>query len=141
MALYHPPLLVPRLALATEGAAIVTLVTQATWWVDTRPLVLLMALVCAAALAEEAREQSLPADYMDRVREQIYEDASDDWRSEKQQTESGWRTTLVIEEKRSRFGYDPEFDERLRRVEMGNYDSRQRVGEPEPSTVFRMDLD
>ena len=118
-----------------------TLVTQAGWWVDTRPLVLLMALVCAAALAEEAREQSLPPDYMDRVREQIYEDASDDWRSGKQQAESAWRTTLIIEEKRSRFGYDPEFDERLRRVDMGNYDSRQRVGEPEPSTVFRMDLD
>ena len=100
-----------------------------------------MALVCAAVLAEEAREQSLSVDYMDRIRTQIYDDASDDWRSGKQQAESGWRETLVIEEKRPRFGYDPEFDERLRRVDMGNYDSRQRVGEPEPSTVFRMNLD
>ena len=118
-----------------------TLVTQAGWWVDTRPLFLLMALVCAAALAEEAREQSLPADYMDRIREQIYEDASDDWRSEKQQTESGWRETLIIEEKRPRFGYDPEFDERLHRADMGDYDSQHRSGEPQPSTVFRIDLD
>ncbi|MCZ6888421.1 MAG: hypothetical protein O7H39_07990 [Gammaproteobacteria bacterium] len=115
--------------------------TQAGWWVDTRPLFLLMALVCAAVLAEEAREQSLPADYMDRIREQIYEDASDDWRSEKQQTESGWRTTLIIEEKRSRFGYDPEFDERLHRAGLGDYDRQRRLGEPEPNTVFRIGLD
>ena len=139
MAVYHPPILVPRLALATEGAAIVTLVMQVSWRVDKRPVILLMALLCAAALAEEAREQSLPADYMERIREQIYEDTSD-WQSEEQQTESGWRRTLIIEEKRPRFGYDPELDERLHRGALGDYDSQRRLGEPEPNTIFRIDL-
>jgi hypothetical protein len=115
-------------------------VVQASWRVDARPLILLMALLCAAALAEEAREPSLPADYMDRVREQIYEDASD-WRSEEQQTESGWRRTPIIEEKPPRFGYDPASDERLHRDHMGDYDNQHRFGEPEPNTIFRIDLE
>jgi hypothetical protein len=118
----------------------VTHLMQASWWVDRRPFILLLALLCAAALAEEARERSLPADYMEDIREQIYADASD-WRSEQQETESDWRRTPIIEEARPRFGYDPEFDERLHRSDMGNYDRQRGFGEPEPNTVFRIDLE
>ena len=114
-------------------------VMQPSWRVDLRPLLFVLALICAAALAEEVREPALPSGYMDRIREQIYEDASD-WRSTEELTESSWRRTPIVEEKRPRFGYDAEFNERLHRGELDNYDSQHRLGEPEPNTVFRIDL-
>ena len=109
--------------------------------VETRTWIwVALAFVSASVLAEEARDAALPADYMDQIRQQIYDDAAD-WREGESEEDTGWRRTAEIPEKESRFGYDPEFDERLHRGEFGDYKSEHRFGEPEPSTFFKIELD
>ena len=96
---------------------------------------LLALLLSASVISQESRDGALPADYMEQIREQIYSDATD-WRAVKEEDKLSWREPKQFEERESRFGYDPAFDERLHRGEFEDYRD-----EPQSSTFFRMELD
>ena len=110
--------------------------------VDSRAwaLLWLLVLISASVVAQEARETTLPSNYMEQIREQIYSDAGE-WRADAEDEDLDWREPAPLPEQRSRFGYDPEFDERLHRGDFRDYNTQHRFGEPEPSTFFRMELD
>ena len=103
----------------------------------TKYLALLLLALATTVVAQESRNTELPSDYMDQIRDQIYTDAAP-WRADPEEEASDWRKPAAVPERKARFGYDPEFDERLHR---NDYDTQRRFREPQPSTIFRVDID